>query len=242
VARLAGSVRRALELVVRSLGAGVVAAHAAGVLLITLAMVVEAADEPPAAVMLRVAAGLPAAWAQAAAVLGLVGVTVAAARMRRQGVVLGLGAVGLSPRALLLVGALCGALGGAVAGSGGGGAGGAELHAWQRGEGGWIRDGLAWPDLAGGVARPMPPPERAIPADLANAGAAGAFGAALGLYGGPVVTLLSAAVLLVADVVARGLCERGALPPWGAAFPAGLALVALVGVLWRAPLFPRRWG
>jgi hypothetical protein len=226
----------------RALLTGVLAAHVAGLLLLALAIAVEAADEPLLTLAQTLVARVPPAWAQVAAVLGLVGAWAATLRLRNQGVVLGLGTLGVSPYVLLLAGALAASFGGVLASEATDSAEPVAPHAWVRGDAGWIRDGQAWPDERGGAVRPLPPIARSAVADALDAGAAGACGAAVGLFGGPVTALLAAALLLVADVVSRGLSERGALPPAGVAIPAVLALFAAVGMTVRAPLFPRRWG
>ncbi|MFN7145593.1 MAG: hypothetical protein ACK4YP_17590 [Myxococcota bacterium] len=228
-------------LLARALVVGLVTAHVAGVLLFTLVVAVEAAEEPLPVLAGTVVARVPELWARAAAVLGCMGVAVATARLRRRGVILGLGTLGVDPRVLLVVGALGAGAVGAVAG---------RVvatpvtapGAWERGDGGWIRDGVAWPDRVGGEVRARPPATRGWGAGLVNAAVAGACGAALGLWAGAARALVLAALLLVVDVVARGLAERAAVPAWGAAAPAGLALLAVAWLVWRAPLFPRRWG
>ncbi len=231
---------RALALLGGAVGRAVLGAQLAGALLFALVIAVEAADAPLPTLARTVAARLPALWAQAAAVLVLCGAALAVVRLRRQGVLLGLGTLGVAPRVVLVVGALAGALVGGVASRVV-----AEPAAlsgeWERGTGGWIRDGEAWPDTAGGVVCVRTPPTRDIATDLINGSAAGSLGAALGLYLGAAPTLVAAALLLVADVVARGLVERGAVPPLGGGAPAVLAGAILLFLLLRAPLFPRRW-
>ncbi|MDP2314926.1 MAG: hypothetical protein Q8P41_18650 [Pseudomonadota bacterium] len=232
--------RRSLVLLARAIGGAVVAAQLAGALLFTLVIAVEAADEAPATLLQTIVARLPSLWAQAAAVLVLCGVAVAVVRLRRTGVLLGLGTLGVEPRVVLIVGAL---IGGAV------GVGASRVvvepsdapGAWDRGDVGWIRDGEAWPDVSGGAVHRRPPEGRDVVTDVVNGGAAGALGAALGLYVGAAPTLVAAALLLVADVVARGLAERGAVPPLGVMGPALLATAVLLALLVAAPLFPRRW-
>lgn len=233
--------RRALLLLARAVLVGVLVAHTGGVLLFALTVAVEAADEPLPALWGTLRARVPGLWAQAAAVLGGVGVAGAALRLRRRGVVLALGALGVDPRVLLVVGAL---LAGAVGGLAGAVPPAATIAPgdWVRGEGGWIRGGVGWPDAPGGVVRERPAPWRSVPADVVNAAAAGACGAALGLWATATPALVLAAVLLVVDVVARGLAERGAVPAAMAVAPAALAAGVAVLLLLRAPLFPRRWG
>lgn len=238
--------RRAFVLLGRAVGGAVFAVQGAGALLFAVVIAVEAADEPLGTLARTVLARLPLLWAQAAAVLALCGVAVAVVRLRRQGVLLGLGTLGVTPRTVLLVGALAGGLCGGVASRVV-----AEPSdvpgAWARGAGGWIRDGEGWPDpaaISGSATvdvRRRRAPARDLPTDVVNGGAAGALGAALGLYVGAAPTLVAAALLLVADVVARGLSERGVVPLYGGAAPALLATCALLGLLVRAPLFPRRW-
>ncbi|MDP2304842.1 MAG: hypothetical protein Q8P18_02310 [Pseudomonadota bacterium] len=232
-----------MALLGRAVGRGVLAAQLGGALLFAVVIAVEAADEPLPTLLRTIGARLPTLWAQAASVLALCGAALAVARLRRQGVLLGLGTLGATPRMVLLVGALAGALVGGVA---------SRVvtapsdvpGAWERGDGGWIRDDEGWPDAQAGAAgvRARPAPHRDLPTDVLNAGAAGALGAALGLYAGAAPALVAAAVLLVADVVARGLSERGVLPFYGGAAPAALAGLTLLGLLLRAPLFPKRWG
>jgi hypothetical protein len=226
----------------RAVGGAVLAAQGAGAVLFAVVVAVEAADEPLGTLLRTVGARVPLFWAQAAAVLALCGVAVAVVRLRRQGVLLGLGTLGVTPRLVLLVGALAGAASGGVASrvvaepS-------AVPGAWERGVGGWIRDGEGWPDSPASEAsvRGRPPPTRNLPVDLLNGAAAGALGAALGLYAAAAPTLVAAALLLVADVVARGLTERGVVPLYGGAAPGALAGLTLLVLLLCAPLFPRRW-
>ncbi len=232
---------RAVALLGRAIGAGVAVAHLGGLLLYALVVAVEAADEPLPVLARIVLARVPALWAQSAAVLGCVGVAAATLRLRRRGVVLALGTLGLDPRVVLLVGAVGAGVVGGLAGRGVV-APTAVPGAWERGDGGWIRDGLAWPDAAGAEVRTRPAAGRDLAADVTNAAAAGACGAALGLWAGATPALVVAALLLVGDVVSTGLAERGAVPAWGAAAPALLAIGVVVYLLARAPLFPRRWG
>ncbi len=233
--------RPALQLLFRALLAGVLAAHVGGLLLLGLAIAVEGVGDSLPVLLATLEARLAVAWGQVAAVLGLLGTLAATARLRRRGEVLGLGTLGVSPSVIVLVGALCGAVGGTVAGSVGGEGGGDLPGAWERGDGGWIRDGYAWPDYAGSAVTRRAPRGRSALSDAVNAGAAGACGAALGLAGGVAGALLTAALLLVAEVVVTGLCARGAVPEIGEALPAALALVVLMLLELRRPIFPRRW-
>jgi hypothetical protein len=234
-------VRRALLLVARALVGGVAATHLAGALLFGLVVLVEAADAPLVEVLRVAQSRVPALWAQACGVLGLSGTALAVTRLRRQGVLLGLASLGVGPRIVLLVGALTGATFGGVA-SRVPMEPPAQAGEWTRGEGGWIREGEGWPDAPGGVVRPLPRVARDPLADTIGGAAAGALGATLGLYVGAAPTLVVAALLLVTDVVARGLAERGAVPAAGVGAAAGLAVGMMLVVLGRAPLFPRRWG
>ncbi|MES2640277.1 MAG: hypothetical protein V4850_12360 [Myxococcota bacterium] len=228
-------------LLARAVGGAVFAAHGAGAVLFSVVVAVEAADEPLGTLLLTVGARVPLLWAQAAAVLALCGVAVAVVRLRRQGVLLGLGTLGVTPRLVLLVGAIAGAASGGVANrvvaepS-------AVPGAWERGAGGWIRDGEGWPDtISAAPVRARPAPVRNLPVDLLNGAAAGALGATLGLYLGAAPTLVAAALLLVVEVVTRGLTERAVVPLYGGVAPAALAGIVLLVLLLRAPLFPRRW-
>lgn len=219
---------------------GLFAAHLGGMVLLALVVAVEAADEPIGTLMRTVVARVPELWAALAAVLGVAGVGVAVARLRRQGVVLGLGTLGVRPAVFVLFAALF---------AGVWGIGSAQVAtppaevpgAWERGDGGWIRGGEAWPDRAGGEVRQRPPEARSLPADLANAAAGGACGAALGLWAGPLGGLLVVGVLLVVDVVAQGLCARGVLPEVFVVSSGALSCLVVLGAWARAPVFPRRW-
>lgn len=241
---------RAFFLLGRAVGGGVFALQVAGALLFAVVLAVEAADEDLPTLLRTIAARLPLLWAHAAAVLALCGAAAAVVRLRRNGVLLGFGTLGVTPRMVLLVGALAGGLVGGITNR-------VEAEpaaapgVWVRGAGGWIRDGEGWPDpvvsadgalIRGPAVRPRPAPSRSLPVDVLNGGAAAALGAALGLYLGAAPTLVAAALLLIADVVARGLAERGVVPLYGGAAPALLATLLLAWLVLRAPLFPRRWG
>ena len=232
---------RVALLVARALAGGVLVAHVSGALLFALVVAVEAADEPLPGLLGALFARVPALWAQAAGVLGCVGVAVATLRLRRRGVVLALGTLGVDPRTLLVAGALVAGVAGGAAALVEQGAPAVAPTAWERGDGGWIRGGAAWPDADGGVVRRRPAPERHRALDLVNAAAAGACGAALGLWAGAGPVIVLSALLLVVDGVARGLADRGAVPLVGLMAPGLLALFAGALLLARAPLFPRRW-
>lgn len=226
-------------LVGRGVVRGALAAHLGGVLLFTLLVVVERTSLPTSELVSAIRNEVPGAWARAAGVLGLVGVTIAVSRMRRLGMVLGLGTLGVDARVLLLVGAIVGAGAGALAARVPVET--AEVGGWERGEGGWIRDGEGYPDEPGGLVRRRVSAERPILVEATNGALAGGLGAALGLWAGAPATLVAGAVLLVGDVVGRGLVERGALPMVARLAPAAIALVWTGILLMRAPLFPRRW-
>jgi len=228
-------------LVGRSIARGVLSAHLAGVLLFALVVAVESADAPFGTLVRTVLARVPSLWAQASAVLGCVGVAGATFGLRRRGAVLALGTLGFDARILLFVGALCSGVAGGAAGRGVVAPEGAP-GAWERGDGGWIRDGVGWPDRPGDAVRERGATGRDVAADVLNAAGAGACGAALGLWAGATPALVLSAVLLVVDVVARGLAERGAVPAWGASAPGLVAGIVGLGLLLRAPIFPRRWG
>jgi hypothetical protein len=233
--------KRALLLLARAVVGGVLAAQLAGAALFVLVVLVEAADASLPDVLRAAATRVPALWAQASAVLGLCGAALAVVRLRRQGVLLGLASLGVGPRLVLVVAGLTGAAVGGLASRVPVDAP-ARTGEWARGDGGWIRDGEGWPDAPGGVVRPLPRATRDPVADTLNGCAAGALGATLGLYAGAAPTLVAAALLLVTDLVARGLAERGALPTAGVGVAAALAGAAILVLLRRAPLFPRRWG
>ena len=232
--------RDALALLVRAVVRGTLTAHVGGALLFTLLVLVERAQVPTDELLSALRTEVPTAWARAATVLGLVGVTLAVTRMRRQGVVLGLGTLGVDARLLLLVGALAGAASGALSTT-------VPIDApvpgdWERGDGGWIRDGQAWPDTPADTVYHRPPPTPPVAAEVTNGALAGGLGAALGLWAGAPATVVAGAVLLVSDVVARGLVDRAALPALARATPGLLALVWALILQLRAPIFPRRWG
>lgn len=228
-------------LLARRVAGGQALAQLGGLGLGALVLAVEAADEPPAVLLATLAARLPGLWVRLAPVLCLVGAAGALARMRREGGVLALGGLGVGPRALLVAAALAGATVGGVAAWVEGWEVPAAPREWVRGEGGWWRGGVAVPDVPGGEVGAPVSLARPRGADVAAGSAAAALGGALGLWGGPVGALVAAAVLLVAEFLARGLVERGAAPVVAGLVPAVLALVAAWLLARAAPLFPRRW-
>lgn len=232
---------RANLLLARAIVGGVVTAQLSGALLLALAVAVESAGVSAPALLATLRGQVPGAWAQAAGVLGGAGVAAATLRLRRRGVILALGTLGVDPRRVVLAGALVAAVAGAAVGALAV-APEPEPGAWIRGEGGWVRDGVGWPDIPGVVVTERALPSRSVPVDAVNAGLIGACGAALGLWAGATPALLLSAVLLIVDVVGRGLAERGAAPGVAVLTPAVVAGFAVAILLVRAPLFPRRWG
>ena len=228
------------RLVVGALVRGLLAAHIGGFVLLALVVAVEAADEPATVLVRTVVARVPELWAGMAAVLGVAGIGVAVARLRRQGVVLGLGSLGVRPGVFLLVGGLT-AGGWGIASAQVAGSPADVPGVWERGDGGWIHGGEAWPDVAGGEVRRRPTPRRSVAADATNAAAGGVCGAALGLWAGPLGGLLVVGVLLVVDVVAQGLTVRGVLPDVVVVSGAAVSVLVALGLWLRAPVFPRRW-
>ena len=214
------------------LAVGVATAQGCGAALLVLVLAVEAADEPR--VVGVVLARLPALWALAAPALSLLGATWAAFRLRSEGAVLALGACGIAPAALLLAGALAGA----GAGAGMAAAEGWELPPapgeWVRGDGGWWRDGVATPDVAGEPVGPARSAARVRVTDVVASGAGGALGVGLGLFAGPLGTVVAAAILVVVEAIGRGLW-----PAWGGLLTGGIALAGLA-LTWRGRT-PRRY-
>lgn len=232
---------RALLFVGRRLLAGVLAAHLAGILLFGLVVAVEGVELPLPTLGRLLSARVPALWAQSAAVLGCVGVAGGATALRRSGALLALGTFGFDPRVLLVLGALLAGVGGALA-ERTAAAPAPVPGAWERGAGGWIRDGEAWPDVPGVQVRRSESWGRGpILAGLGAAGAGGG-GAALGLWGGAAGVVVVSATMLVVDVVARGLAERGALPGFVDLAPGLFGVLVAIILLSRAPPAPRRHG
>jgi hypothetical protein len=232
---------RASWLLARRVATGLLVAHAGGLLLLALALSVEAADEPFRRLLMLLAERIPMLWARSAPALSLLGATLAVFRLRREGAVLGLGACGVSPWIVVAIAGVLGGGVGAVAAAGEPAAA-AAADGWVRGSGGWWHEGVAFPDVAGGVVGLPAKPTRSAGVDVAGGAAAGALGAALGLTGGPVGTLLTVATLLIGDGLCRGLADRSALPPAGELLPAAACLGAAGMIRLRGPLFPRRWG
>lgn len=229
-------------LLLRRAGADLLLAHAAGVVLLGVVLGVEGADLGPAELARVWADQLPALWAQASPVLTVVGSSLALFRMRRDGVVLALGTFGVSPRVALLVGLLLGLLLGGIAAPLAGDHRRSGAAEWIRADGGWVRNGVVVPDTPGGEVVAFPPPSRPTWSPVLTGGAAGAAGAALGLWSGGLATVVTAVLLLVGNTLVMGLVARAALPAASAAVPALLLLLGVGGALVRAPLFPRRWG
>lgn len=205
----------------RLLAASLVA-HLGGLGLLALVVLVEGRD------LAEALARAPRLWVAAVAPLALVAGALAAARARRQGVVLALGCLGIPATTWIAAAFVAGALAGA----------GAALLPpealapalpWVRGEGGWYFEGLPVPDLPGGNVSPVPPPRPPVWAPPALAAGAAALGAATGLRSGVLGTLVATGSIIVADALVRGLVDRGALP--GASL-AALAAALLAGALW----------
>ncbi len=178
---------------------------------------------------------LPGLWGLVGSSLSLVGLQVGVVRMRREGVILALGSLGVGPAQLLGWGAALGlvaalpTLVGAEAGLGGGG------PEWTGA--GWFFGGVHYPE-ANAVARTMDAPIRW--GELATGAAAGAMGVGLGLYRGVVGSLVTTGLLVVISALVRGGMERGIVGGGGGALPSLLLLVALAAVWGTKPLFPRR--
>lgn len=222
--------RRAYLLLARVIARRVLLVHLAGVGLLALAVAVEAADAPLDRLGTTLRLRVPPAWGLAAPCLTLVGALLAMTRARAEGAILALGAAGVSPRHAVVVAAAVGMLAGSLVPAE------ARPTEWFRAVGGWIGPAGSVPDVPGGAVTPFP--EGAVdPWPILTSAGAGASGAALGLYRGVVLAAPVAATLFVADAVGRGLAERGA-PTAGLGF--ALAIVALAGALFRAPMFPSR--
>ena len=205
------------------------AVQGGGLCLLGLVLLVE--GQPLRGVLER----LPGLWALAGSSLSLVGMQVGVTRMRREGVLLALGTLGVSPAKLVGWGAALGLLAALPtlwAGEpelGGGG----PMWTGQ----GWLLDGAYYPEpSANPVTMEAPLPWGA----LATGAAAGALGVGLGLYRGVVETLMATGLLLVIHALTRGLMERGLFGGGGSALPSLLLLLALVRVWGTRPLFPRR--
>lgn len=212
----------------RLLGA-LLAVQGGGLCLLGLVLLVE--GQPLQAVLER----LPGLWGLAGSSLSLVGIQVGVTRMRREGVLLALGTLGVSPARLFAWGAALGlvaSLPTLLAGEpelGGGG------PMWTGR--GWLLDGAFYPEpSASPVTTEIPLPWGA----LATGAAAGALGVGLGLYRGVVETLMATGLLLVVNALTRGMMERGLFGGGGSALPSLILLLALVRVWDRKPLFPGR--
>lgn len=223
-----------LSLWIRRLLGDLLVAHGGGVLVLVLVELVEGVP------LARLPEVLPPLWAAIAAALTLLGSTLACWRMRREGVVLAMGTLGVNPRGLLLVAAMMGALGGVASGVEAG-------HrrptpgTWQRVQGGWWKDGTLVPDPGQSPSQLRPPETWNFQeADVPVGAAAGALGAGLGLYAGAIAALVGTGMLVVGGALVRGLVERGILDAWGSLSPALFLLLGLAALVWRAPIFPRR--
>ncbi|MFZ5479160.1 MAG: hypothetical protein ACOZNI_20520, partial [Myxococcota bacterium] len=97
---------------------------------------------------------------------------------------------------------------------------------WVRGQGGWWKDGVAFPDPGAGEVGAPTASGGPGGAAIAGAAAAAALGATLGLVAGAPEALLAAAFVVVAEALARGLVERGAIVRAGLYAPAIFALAA----------------
>lgn len=225
---------RVFQLWTLRIGGGLLVTHLGGLLLLLLVQWIE--GQPMETILER----LPRLWAAISAALTLLGATLACYRMRREGIVLALGSLGVNPRGMLLIAALLGAGIGIESGREAG-------HrppvagTWQRVQGGWWKDGLLLADPGKTPAQLRPPEQWSFErAQIGIGGAAGAFGAGLGLYGGAITTLLATGGMVVGGTLVRGLVQRGILGEAGSFSPAAVLLLLLLLLLWAAPIFPRR--
>lgn len=228
----------AWRLLLQRLVGGLLVAHLGGVVVLVLAVAVEARQGELAALL---AARVPSAWALAAAVLTLLGSALAVARMRRAGIILALGTLGLGPGRVVVIATL---LGGLV------GAGATQVMrpapdatGWERIPGGWQAAGVVIADEPGVALAPRTyaPKPVVLPADAIPVGAAaGALGVALGLHGGALAPIIVGALLLMGEAVVSGLVDRRVWPAAAVVGPAILLCATFLLRWWRAPLFPGR--
>lgn len=228
----------AWRLVFQRILGGLLVAHLGGVVVLALAVAVEARQGELATLL---TARVPSAWALAAAVLTLLGSALAVARMRRSGIVLALGTLGLGPGRIVVIAALLGGLVGAGATQVLRPA--ADVIGWERIPGGWQHAGQVLADAPGvtlapriHAPRPVVLPEDAIPVGAA----AGALGVALALYGSALGPIVVGALLLMGEAVVTGLVDRRVWPEEAVLVPSALILVGFLLRWWRAPLFPGR--
>lgn len=232
---------RATLLLARRLGAGLAAAHLAGLLLLALILGVEAADRPLSLLVELWRARLPALWAQASPMLTLAGAALAVFRMRRDGVLLALGSFGVAPARALAVGAVLGVGLGLAAGALADPTGVRADTTWVRGDGGWFHGEDPVPDTIGGAVRRRALPERRFAAPAAFGGTAALLGGAVGLWSGGLAAVTAGGGILLAAAITDGLVARGAWPPGAGWLPPALAACVVVVAARFAPLFPRRW-
>lgn len=209
---------------------GLLIAHLGGLLLLALSLSVEGVP------LSEWQERLPGGWASVSAALTLLGCNWAAFQLRREGVLLALGSLGLSPYRILPSALLLGSLIGLPSSFALQKA--PQQGEWVRAEGGWWHNGQAMPDPD--LLAPLaPPPVPRLPIEETLSGALAALcGCLLGFYRGALASLISTGLLVVGMALARGLLERG-FPT--APLPAlGLLLLGL-GLWVLAPLFPRRF-
>lgn len=204
---------------------GVLTAHAGGLGLISLAMLVEGQA------LTTLITRLPGLWALIGGVLTLVGAAVAVGRLVRERIVLGLGTLGVGPARLVPLAGLVGLLAGLPAVR----VVDTEVQpsVWRRVPGAWVSEVAVLPDRPGPVV--VPPLTPALhPERAANHTLAAVAGVGLGLYTGPAAILVSATFFLLSDVLSRGLVERGLLPMGGLLLPGLLsAAPTLLWLWWR---------
>jgi hypothetical protein len=227
--------RGLLRVVAARVGGGVVAAQAAGVLVLVVATL---AERGAGDVLAELAARVPPAASLAAGALTLLGAALAVARARDDGTARGLAACGVSPLIFVVTASLFGgAVGAGAAVAGADSESAPPPGAFARGEGGWWRDGASFPDVPGTAVGAPPTPGGPDGAIVLTGLAAGAAGAALGLRRARGGALGAAALLVVVEAACRGLVDRGAASPVVAGLPAVIALLGALATL-RGP--PRR--
>jgi hypothetical protein len=223
---------RVYALLARRVAADIVEVQAAGALLVALAILVEAADLPLYDALRAVVDRLPGAWGIVAGALALAGAARATWRLRRERAVLALQAAGVSPWHVIVVAVAISAPIGLLAGHLGRENPSLSTDRWTRGEGGWIRGGVGYPDAPGTPARAISPRSRALERGVASGGA-GAAGAWLGLCAPAPAAVPAAAAILVASAVGEGLGDRGVPGAWLAGGGVALAIVGIARSLTR---------
>lgn len=222
------------RLLVRRVGGALLSAQLGGVLVLVLATLAEhGGDDAWGELRARV----PSAASLAAGALALLGGALACGRALRDGTVRGLAACGVSEAAFVWAAAAFGVPCG-LAARWAAGVGGSEPTATYpvRGLGGWWIDGVALPDVTGGIVGPPPEPAGPGWALAATPVMAAALGAVVGLRGWRGGAVVVAACVVIGEGLARGLVERAAVPAIAAWVPAAACAAAVI----TARVRPRR--